>query len=226
MIESGWRENRAELPRRHARGKISTMAWWRKTLLGLCAAAALSSPALAGSKKDDASDGPPPPQPGTFEAVIANNPISAILQGPRLWTTPQEPKDWVKATRPKEEPDFMPVGVTPAKHPLQVRSPAELAAAKADLDKSQSDMQTVIAQKPVLAPLTPPPPVGPPPTIGHITADRPSSSQAKLDPPAVEPAQVEQPKIDKKKKADKGPLDKAKLKKLSKVKSKPADTAD
>jgi len=205
------------------------MAWWRRTLLGLCAVAALVSPALAGSKKDDVPDGPPPPQPGSFEAVIANNPISAILQGPKLWTTQPEPLDWVKATRPKEEQNFMPVGLTPTKHPIEVKSEAELAAAKADLDKSQTDMQGVVAQKPVLAPMTPPPPVGPAPTIGQMTvpqkSDPPKVDQAKLDTQDVEPPKGDQPKVGKAK-ADKTKLDKAKLKKLTKVKPKPAETTD
>jgi hypothetical protein len=206
------------------------MAWWRRTLLGLCAVAASSFPALAGSNKGDAPDGPPPPPPGSFAAVIANNPISAILQGPRLWTTPADPLPWVKATRPKKEQDFMPVGLKPSKHPLPVRSAAELAADKADLDRSETEMQGVLAQKPVLAPMTPPPVVGPPPKIGQATADpRPSDppkvDQANLDPADAAPPPTDVPKKGKAR-ADKTKLDKARLKKLSKVKPKPPVTAD
>jgi hypothetical protein len=105
----------------------------------------------AGDKTAGGDQQPARPEPGTVEAVIANNPISAILQGPKLWTETQDPEDWVKATRPKEPSDYMPVGVTPPQHPLRVKTPAELAATKAALEAARAAMEKRLGRRPVPA---------------------------------------------------------------------------
>ncbi len=124
------------------------MKGWRCGAVAILFGASLTSvatPCAAGDK----SATPPQPEPGTFEAVIANNPISAILQGPKLWTTRKEPEDWVKQTRPKEM-HYMPVGVTPPDHPLKVKTQDELDAEKADLDAALANMEQALAHKPVI----------------------------------------------------------------------------
>ncbi|MBV8568454.1 MAG: hypothetical protein JO366_13115 [Methylobacteriaceae bacterium] len=118
--------------------------------------AALASAAHAGD--NNAAKAPAPAQPtDAFSQAIANNPFSVILEGPKLWTTPPDPKDWVKATRSKKELEYMPTGVTPQPHATKVKSAAELAAAKAELDAARAAMAQAAAQKPVLTSIGPPP---------------------------------------------------------------------
>src|SRR5581483_414350 len=67
--------------------------------------------------------------------------------------------DWVKASRPKDPPQYMPVGVTPPSRSTKMKTQAELDAAKAELEADRARMQDIAAHKPVLGgpPLAPPP---------------------------------------------------------------------
>lgn len=106
------------------------------------------------------------PQPNNYD-----NPIAVILEGPKLWTTPGDPKGWVSATRPpKDKIEFMPVGVTPPDHHVKAKTPGELAAAKADLDATRAALDDLAAHKPTIAPIGPPPP---PPVRPQLTGRQP-----------------------------------------------------
>jgi hypothetical protein len=111
----------------------------------LALAAIFAAPATPGMAGDADA-----PAPGSFASVIANNPISAIAKGPNLWTRVEEPKDWVKASRPKQPAGFMPVGVTPPPRRLKIKTPAELAAMQADLEATDKRVQALNHRKPVL----------------------------------------------------------------------------
>ena len=62
-------------------------------------------------------------------------------------TAPQAPKDFVTATRGADDSTYLDVGVTPSKRALTPKTPAELAAFQAGLEKRR-DASATYAKRP------------------------------------------------------------------------------
>ena len=87
-----------------------------------------------------------------------------------VMTTPPEPADFVRKTRP-EEKDYIPVGVTPVKRDIAARSKGEVQALQAELE-AQRQAHDALGGR------SPPPPAPPKP----VRAAAPSAAK-----PAVKP---------------------------------------
>jgi len=89
--------------------------------LGLCALALLSVAPVAAQQEGG-------------RAQQSENPFATILRGPRFTTTPMEPQDWVKRSRPADNQAYIPVGRPPDQPRRRVMTPDEVRAKEAELD--------------------------------------------------------------------------------------------
>jgi len=64
----------------------------------------------------------------------SDNPFAAILRGPRFTTTPMEPQDWVKRSRPADNEAYVPVGRPGDRSQRPVMTPDQVRAKEAELD--------------------------------------------------------------------------------------------
>jgi hypothetical protein len=60
----------------------------------------------------------------------------SLARSTGMTTSPPDPPDFVKATRPKAEPTSMPVFAPPDEPRSKIKSPSELKAMDADLEKA------------------------------------------------------------------------------------------
>ena len=89
--------------------------------LGLCALALLAAAPVAAQQEG-------------ARAQQSENPFATILRGPRFTTTPMEPQDWVKRSRPAENQAYIPVGRAADQPQRRVMTPDEVRAKEAELD--------------------------------------------------------------------------------------------
>ena len=67
----------------------------------------------------------------------AAHPVDRLLKALDLKTDPGQPADFVTASRPKEERDFLAVGEPHPTRPVKVKTADELKAMEADLDAAR-----------------------------------------------------------------------------------------
>jgi hypothetical protein len=67
-------------------------------------------------------------------AQNSENPFATILRGPRFTTTPMEPQDWVKRSRPADNEAYVPVGRPSDRSQRPVMTPDQVRAKEAELD--------------------------------------------------------------------------------------------
>jgi hypothetical protein len=89
--------------------------------LGLCAIALLSAAPVAAQQSGG-------------RAQQSENPFETILRGPRFTTTPMEPQDWIKRSRPTDTQAYIPVGRAADQPQRKVMTPDEVRAKEAELD--------------------------------------------------------------------------------------------
>ena len=68
--------------------------------------------------------------------AAAESPLDSLAKSIGLMATPAEPPDFVKATRPAEQPAAIPVFSQPEEPRSTVKSRAELKAMDADLERA------------------------------------------------------------------------------------------
>ena len=90
-------------------------------------------------------------------AQDASGPLDNLLERLQIKAPPSSPPaDFVTASRPKEAPGFIPVGRTHPARTTKVMSPAEVAAAEAELDAARERQQRRAGRTPAAVPLKAP----------------------------------------------------------------------
>jgi hypothetical protein len=105
-------------------------------LLALCAIALLSAAPVAAQQE-------------TGRAQNSDNPFATILRGPRFTTTPMEPQDWVKQSRPADNQAYIPVGRAADQPQRKVMTPDEVRAKEAELDGVRAKHDRLAHRKPL-----------------------------------------------------------------------------
>ncbi|HEY8579492.1 MAG TPA: hypothetical protein VIL72_06360 [Beijerinckiaceae bacterium] len=75
--------------------------------------------------------------------------FETLTQGPRLRTTPGEPADWVKASRPQTVPDAAAVDVESRKPRRALLTPDQVRRKEAELDALRARHDRLSGRKPV-----------------------------------------------------------------------------
>jgi hypothetical protein len=104
--------------------------------LVLCAIALLSTAPVAA-------------QQAAGSAKQSDNPFATILRGPRFTTTPIEPQDWVKQSRPTDNQAYIPVGRNTDQPGRRVMTPDEVRAKEAELDGVRAKHDRLAHRKPL-----------------------------------------------------------------------------
>ncbi|MDF2115438.1 hypothetical protein PY365_07655 [Roseiarcaceae bacterium H3SJ34-1] len=82
-------------------------------------------------------------------AQQSDNPFATILRGPRFTTTPMEPQDWVKRSRPADNQAYIPVGRNADQPQRRVMTPDEVRAKEAELDAVRAKHDRLAHRKPL-----------------------------------------------------------------------------
>jgi hypothetical protein len=143
--------------------------WPSVRLILICGALASSGAAYA---KDRRADTPASAQDTSV--------VDDVLRRITPWTDAGEPADWVKATRSPGELNYVPVGVNPPPRAIKVKTPAELAAMKADLESTQARHAKLASEKPTLTSAAAP---GAPAKAGAAAMARAKKAPAPPVPP-------------------------------------------
>lgn len=109
--------------------------FWRIAAAGLLVIAAI--PASGASRRQPQ---PPPPGKGPVEY------LKSLLP----WTEVGPAPDFVEQSRPAQPGAFIPVGAEPPEQQLRVKSAAELAAMKADMELARTAHENLRAHPPAL----------------------------------------------------------------------------
>lgn len=89
-------------------------------------------------------------------AQDASGPIDSMLERLQIKAPPSPQSDFVTASRPRQDPGFIPVGQPHPTRATKVMSPAEVAAAEADLDAARERQQRRAGRTPPAVPLKTP----------------------------------------------------------------------
>jgi len=128
---------------------------WARAGAGLCLAAlfaVLSGPGQAQSQRARTAapaTAAPTAAAAPAAAAPASGPVESIFRGAKLSTTPVEPPDWVRQTRPAQTPDFIPVQRVrpePSRAPMP---PERVRQMEAELDALRARHDALGGRKPV-----------------------------------------------------------------------------
>ncbi len=89
-------------------------------------------------------------------AQEAAGPMDGLLERLQIKAPPTPRSDFVTASRPRQDPGFIPVGRTHPPRATKVMSPAEVAAAEAELDTARERQQRRAGRTPPAVPLKTP----------------------------------------------------------------------
>lgn len=89
-------------------------------------------------------------------AQDAAGPIDSLLERLQIKAPPVPQSDFVTASRPRQDAGFLPVGRTHPSRATRVMTPAEVAAAEADLDAVRERQQRRAGRTPPAVPLKTP----------------------------------------------------------------------
>lgn len=89
-------------------------------------------------------------------AQDASGPMDSLLERLQIKAPPGPDSAFVTASRPKQDPGFIPVGRTHPARATRVMSPAEVAATEADLDGARERQQRRAGRTPPAVPLKTP----------------------------------------------------------------------
>ena len=79
---------------------------------------------------------------------FTSHPIDSMLKAFDLKTDVAPAPDFVQASRPKSESEFLPVGAPHPERSVKVKTPAELKAAEAQLDAARIHQDKLAGRKP------------------------------------------------------------------------------
>lgn len=89
-------------------------------------------------------------------AQDAAGPMDSLLERLQIKAPPTPQSDFVTASRPRQDPGFIPVGRAHPVRATKVMSPAEVAAAEAELDAARERQQRRAGRTPHAVPLKTP----------------------------------------------------------------------
>ena len=81
-------------------------------------------------------------------ASAEDAPVDTVLKALDLKTDVGPTADFVQSTRPKTEPDYLPVGTRHPERSIKVKTPAELKAMEASLDAARSRQDVIAGRNP------------------------------------------------------------------------------
>lgn len=80
--------------------------------------------------------------------VVPDDPFSTLFRGPKFTTTPADPPDWVKQSRPGEEQPFIPTGRARPEPPNRAMSPDRVRQIERELDALRARHDQIGGRKP------------------------------------------------------------------------------